>query len=99
MSMGTSDEMWRAKTDHWNYQGTQNCYGRACQSDALRRVGCGREWVRIRESSEEEAMGFLVVFIVMTVSGERHPETRTLPTVGTPEQDMIVGELDELEHR
>lgn len=32
------------------------------------------------------------IFILMRVLGKKHPETRTQPTVGTPEQGMIVGE-------
>lgn len=39
------------------------------------------------------------IFIVMTVLGKEYPETRPRPTVGTSEQCMIVGELDDLLQR
>ena len=47
-----------------------------------------------RRESSEEAMGRqdCGIFIVMTALGKKYPETRTQPTVGSPEQGMIVGE-------
>lgn len=51
-----------------------------------------RGWDGARGEIVEEAMGSQDgIFIARTAHGKKYPETRMQPTVGTPEQNTIVG--------